>query len=99
MVASKYIDPKGYSDTATVFNKKKFYPGRALRLEGMDEEGDPIQGTYLIKSVEHDRMRVIDLSGNEVTVYIDCLLSEIDDGENEIYGPSIFIELYGDDHT
>lgn len=96
-MSSKLIDQQGYSDTATVFNKKKFYPGRALRLEGMDEEGDSIYGAYLIKSVEHDRMLVTDSNGTETTVFIDWLLSEFDHDENETYGPSIFVELYGDD--
>jgi hypothetical protein len=94
---SKLIDEQGYSGTATVFNKKKFYPGRALHLEGMNEEGDSIHGSYLIKSVEHDRMLVTDSNGKETTVFIDWLLSEFDHDENETYEPSIAVELYGED--
>ncbi|MEC0239471.1 hypothetical protein P4H66_06325 [Paenibacillus dokdonensis] len=94
---NRLIDLQEYSDTATVFNKKKFYPGRAILLEGMDEEGDSIHGTYLIKSVNHDRMCVTDSNGKEVTVFIDWLLSEFDHAENETYEPSIVAELYGYD--
>lgn len=96
-MSTETLDPQGYSDTATVFNRKKFYPGRALRLEGMDEEGDPLVGNYLIKSVNHDRMQIIDSDNKEVTVYIEWLLTEFDHGENEEYEPSVQVELYGED--
>lgn len=52
-------DPDGLTVLTTVFDRNKFYPGRAIHLKGYDEDGFSINGSYLIRSVDLKKITVI----------------------------------------
>lgn len=58
-----YHDPNGLTSTAIVFNKNKFYLGRAIKIDGTDEDGETIQGVFLIKTIRLQEMIVIGSDG------------------------------------
>jgi hypothetical protein len=93
----KIVDPNGLSSTDIVFNTKKFYPGRAIMLEGTDGEGDSINGTFLIQSVKMDKLYVIDSSGREFD--FDILLFVGEEEEDFTYPSVLQVEFYGEDRT
>lgn len=90
-------DKNGFASYAIVFNPNKFYPGRAIELDGLDEEGAPMKGAFLITRVSLDRMKVVDSDGRQITLYFTSFVEEL--VGDEILPASIKIIFYGPDHS
>lgn len=65
-----------YTTLKPVFDAGVLYPGRAVRLGGYSEEGEKLEGIYLIRGCKYEHLVLIDHYGTTITVHIDDVLRD-----------------------
>ncbi|ALS27164.1 hypothetical protein IJ21_17630 [Paenibacillus sp. 32O-W] len=65
-----------YTALKDVFDSGVLYPGRAVRLSGFEETGEPRAGVFLVNKCDYERLMLVDHRGNMTVVYIDDVLQE-----------------------
>jgi|GEM_PF-2217057 len=88
-------DDQQLSSVEPVFNRKKFYPGRAIVLTGECGDGDKVDGVFLIRAIKMDKLYVVDSDGREKDFDITAFLTEVEG--DEVYPPCMAVEFYGKD--
>ena len=72
------MDQPVYVTMRPVFNKKVLRPSLPVRVEGIDDEGDRIDGYYLVRHCEYETLRLTDAYGSSLEIHISAVLREKD---------------------